>query len=182
MAEVGTVLRQGNTDTMTFRHPASASGGAYVEVEAVYSPMPDIRPPVHSHPRQDEHFEVLDGELHLDIEGERRVLHAGDALDLPRGLRHTAWNGGAERNRFIWRTTPALRTEAMYEKLWSLADEGKMGRHGSPPPGLLQGGVLMFAYRHEYRLARPPYPILLAGTAVLGAVGLLCGYRAHVPR
>ncbi|MEK8106389.1 hypothetical protein NKG94_16395 [Micromonospora sp. M12] len=40
----------------------------------------------------------------------------------------------------------------------------------------------MFAYRHEYRLARPPYPILLAGTAVLGAVGLLCGYRAHLPR
>jgi mannose-6-phosphate isomerase-like protein (cupin superfamily) len=182
MADVGTTLRQGDTDTMTFRHTTAATGGAFVEVEAVYAPMPEVRPPVHSHPAQDEHFEVLDGELLFEIEGERRTVGAGGVLDLPRGLRHTVWNGGPESTRFVWRTTPALHTETMYETLWGLADDGRMGRHGQSRPPLLQGALIMYAYRREYRLARPPYPVLVAGCALLGGIGRLCGYRARYPR
>lgn len=182
MAETGTILRQGDTDTMTFRHTTAATGGAFVEVEAIYGPMPDVRPPVHSHPRQDEHFEILDGELTFEVEGERQVVGAGGLLDLPKGLRHTVWNDSDKPVRFTWRTTPALRTETMYETLWGLADEGRMGRHGSPRPPLLQGALLMYGYRNEYRLAKPPYPVLLTGCALLSAVGRLAGYRASYDR
>lgn len=182
MADIGTALRQGDTDTMTFRQTTAATGGAFVEVEAVYAPMPDVRPPVHSHPSQDEHFEVLDGELHFEVEGSLRVVRSGGVLDLPRGQRHTVWNGGSAPTRFVWRTSPALATETMYETLWGLADDGKMGRHGQPRPPLLQGALIMYAYRREYRLAKPPYPVLVAGCALLGGIGRLVGYRARYAR
>ena len=90
MAAIGTTLRQGDTDTMTFVNTTASTGGKFLEVEAVYAPMADVRPPVHSHPRQDEHFEVVEGELTFEVEGKRRTIAAGGELDLPRGQRHTA--------------------------------------------------------------------------------------------
>jgi mannose-6-phosphate isomerase-like protein (cupin superfamily) len=180
MAAVGTTLRQGDTDTMTFINTTASTGGKFLEVEAVYAPMIAVRPPVHSHPRQDEHFEVLDGELTFEVEGKRRTVVAGDDIDLPRGVLHTVWNAAPEQDvKFRWRTTPALHTEAMYEMLWGMADDGVMGRHGIPRPPLLQGALVMFAYRQEYKLAKPPYPILLTGCALLGTLGRLRGYSAQ---
>ncbi len=182
MARIGSTLRQGDSDELIFRTTTVASAGARVEVEARYAPMRDIRPPVHSHPGQDEHFEVLEGALDFEIEGERLTVGPGEALDIPRGRRHTVWNGSDRHARFRWRTSPALRTERMYEVLWGLAADGRMGRHGQPRPALLQGALLMFAYRREYRLAAPPYPALVLGCGALGALGRLVGYRSWYGR
>jgi mannose-6-phosphate isomerase-like protein (cupin superfamily) len=181
MANPGDILVQGDTDTMVFRKTTAETGGAYVEVEATYASMTDVRPPVHSHPHQDEHFEVLDGELAFLIEGEPHTLRPGEHLDLPKGRLHTVWNAGAEPARFVWRTTPALGTETMYETLWGLANDGKMGRHGKPRPPLLQGAVLMHAYRREYRLAAPPYPAQVVVYPALAALGWVCGFRPSYP-
>ena len=177
MAKVGDTLRQGRTDELVFRTTTADSGGAYVEVEARYASMVDVRPPVHCHPEQDERFQVLDGELTFEIEGERTTVGAGGHLDLPRGRYHTVWNDSPEPTRFLWRTTPALSTEAMYETLWGLAADGRMGRHGKPRPALLQSAVLMYAYRREYRLASPPYPVALPVFCLLSVLGRACGYR-----
>jgi mannose-6-phosphate isomerase-like protein (cupin superfamily) len=179
MAYAGETLRQGDTDLMVFHRTSADTGGAYVEVEATYASMVDVRPPVHTHPAQDEHFEVRDGTLSFLVEGELREVGAGGSLDLPRGLKHTVWNAGAQPVRFLWRTSPALRTEDMYETLWGLVEDGKMGRHGKPRPKFLQSMLLAYAYRKEYRLASPPYPVLLPMCAVLGTVGRALGYPAH---
>src|SRR5436190_17047531 len=56
-------------------------------VEAAYAPG-GIRPPAHYHPRQDEHFEVLEGSLRVQVAGTERDLHAGDVLDIRRGRPH----------------------------------------------------------------------------------------------
>src|SRR4051812_5026717 len=49
-----------------------------LEVEALYAPG-GSPPPKHFHPEQDEHFEVLSGELRVHIDGEERTLRpAGD--------------------------------------------------------------------------------------------------------
>jgi mannose-6-phosphate isomerase-like protein (cupin superfamily) len=182
MATTGDTLRQGDTDLMVFRKTSADTGGAYLEVEATYSAMPDVRPPVHSHPKQDENFQVLEGELSFLIEGEPRTLSEGEELFLPKGNKHTVWASGPDRTRFVWRTTPALRTEKMYETLWGLADEGKMGRHGKPRPPLLQSALLMLAYRNEYRLVSPPYPVFLPICAILAVPALALGYRPHYAR
>jgi quercetin dioxygenase-like cupin family protein len=182
MAKTGDTLHQGDADTLVFRKTSADTGGAYLEVEATYGPMGALRPPPHYHPNQDELFQVVAGELTVVVDGEHRTLTAGDELAVPRGQRHAMWNQGLEPVRFLWRTTPALNTEAMFETFWSLVEAGKMGRHGNPRPALLQSMTLMWGYRNEWRLASPPYPIALPLCATLSVPARLLGYRAFYNR
>lgn len=179
MASTGDLLRQGDTDTMRFRSTATDSEGAFVEVEAEYDPMRDVRPPVHRHPRQDEHFEVISGTMSFLVAGTLHEVGPDETIDISRNTLHTVWNNGSERVRFRWRTTPALKTEDMYVTLWGLTAAGRMGRHGQPRPPFLQSACLMFGYRNEYRLAKPPYPVMLPLCALLAPVARLRGYRAY---
>ena len=67
-------------------------------------------PPPHFHPSQDEHFDVLEGSIALRVGHERRVVPAGESIDIPRGTVHTMGpSGGPARVR--WEVRPALRTE-----------------------------------------------------------------------
>ena len=44
--------------------------------------------PVHIHPASDETFYVLDGDILLDLAGERRQLSTGGVVVIPRGMSH----------------------------------------------------------------------------------------------
>ena len=73
-------------------------------------------PPPHYHPSQDEHFEVLEGEIALKVGHERRVVAAGESFDIARGTVHTMGpHGGPARVR--WEVRPALRTEAFLTQM-----------------------------------------------------------------
>ena len=90
-----------------------------LEVEASYrgdAPLAQA----HFHPSQDEHFEVLEGELTV-ITGdeERRTLRAGDTIEIPRGLVHRMWNSVDAATRATWRITPALKSEEMFRTIAS---------------------------------------------------------------
>jgi mannose-6-phosphate isomerase-like protein (cupin superfamily) len=87
-------------------------------IEARWDPG-STEPIAHFHPHQDEHFEVLEGELTAVVDGERRVLRAGEALDVPRGAVHKMWNVGDGPTRATWRITPALKTEEMFRTIAS---------------------------------------------------------------
>ena len=178
MASTGDTLHQGDTDTLVFRRCGADTGGAYLEVEATYGPMGDLRPPEHYHPSQVEAFAVLDGALSVVVGGARRTLRAGDELAVPNGVPHAMWNEGGEPVRFQWRTTPALGTERMFEVFWGLVEDGKMGRHGNPRPALLQSMAMMWSFRREWRLTPPPYPVALPLCATLSVPARLLGYRA----
>jgi uncharacterized cupin superfamily protein len=80
-----------------------------VEVRAAWEPT-DSPPPMHLHPDQDEHFEMLEGEMTVEADGERRTLRAGDTYDIPRGTAHCMWNSGDTTARGVWQTRPAGRT------------------------------------------------------------------------
>lgn len=100
-------------------------------------------PPTHWHPRQYEHFAVLDGQLTVQLgDGPARVLLPGDTVDVPARTPHRMWNAGAEPARASWRVTPAQRTEEMFRYI----DRGM-----SP----LRGLWMLWAFRHEYRIGRP---------------------------
>lgn len=136
---------------MVFRKTSADTDGAYLEVEATYAEMSDRRPPIHLHPNQDELFQVQEGELAFLVEGKEQTVSAGGELALPKGNLHTVWNPGPAPCTFRWRTTPALKTEYMYELLWNLAEDGKMGRHGKPRPSLLQAEDLHIALPQRRR-------------------------------
>ena len=77
-----------------------------LEVEATWGPE-GSPPPKHFHPGQDEHFEVLDGALRVEVDGQERELRPGDTIDVPRGAVHRMWNAGVEPARARWVTSPA---------------------------------------------------------------------------
>ena len=67
--------------------------------------QPGAGSPWHTHTREDETIVVVSGELVVD-DGERRVLTAGDARLLPRGVRHTFENQGDAVTRVCFVCAP----------------------------------------------------------------------------
>lgn len=62
---------------------------------------------------------MLEGELTVVVDGEQRVVGAGDVLDVPAGTVHQMWNGGDGPARATWQVRPALRTEEMFRTIAS---------------------------------------------------------------
>lgn len=85
-------------------------------VVEVHYERSDGKPPPHLHPGQDEHFEVLEGRLHVLVDGDRRVLGAGETIDVPRGTPHQMWSPDGEV-RARWETAPAGRTGEWFRHL-----------------------------------------------------------------
>ena len=152
------------------------NGADRLEVEVTYAPQ-GKKPPAHYHPEQDEHFEVLAGELHAIVDGEERVLRPGDTMDIGRGTVHQMWNPGDEIVRATWITTPGGRTYEWFAAIDALHREGRVDKSGMPGP--LAFGVLLTEYRDVFRLAAKPEPVVRGAMAALGAVGRARGYSAH---
>jgi len=53
--------------------------------------LPGQKHPHHHHVKKEEAFQMLWGELHIDIDGHQRVLHPGDTIVIERGMRHAFW-------------------------------------------------------------------------------------------
>jgi quercetin dioxygenase-like cupin family protein len=63
-------------------------------------------PPLHRHSHEDEWFYVLNGEITLQIDGERTVLSAGSSGFAPRGTVHTFQNFGNSPAEMLVIATP----------------------------------------------------------------------------
>jgi quercetin dioxygenase-like cupin family protein len=163
-------------ETMRFSHTGAATGGELLEMQTTYRPY-SARPPAHYHPHQREHFEIVEGALTVELNGTQRVYQAGEAFDVPQGAVHAMWNTGDSMTRVIWQIRPALNSQAFFETIWGLRQDGKAKPDGSP--GLLQIAVLMQAHQNEIRLASlPPFAqTILFG--LLAFIGRLAGYRPH---
>ena len=113
-----------------------------LELEATWE-AGSSSPPMHWHPSQHEHFEVVEGELTVQLTGEDvRVLRAGDVLDVPPRTGHRMWNGGSARARASWVVTPALRTEEMFRRMAGASR--------------LKQGATILQHRAEFRFGDSP--------------------------
>ena len=144
-----------------------------LEVEVVYGPG-GSPPPKHLHPGQEEHFEVLAGELHARVEGEERVLRAGEKLDVPRGAVHQMWNASGGETRARWVTSPAGRTRQWFESIDALHREGRVGRNGMPGP--LAFAAFLDEFDDVFRLVAAPAPLVRGAVRALAPLGRLRGY------
>jgi len=152
MAKPGDVLENPFTgQTLAFRRTAAETGGEVLEVESTWAGEGQ-EPPVHYHPQQEEHFEVLEGELRARVGDEDRTVRAGDTLEVPAGTPHAMWNAGPGPARALWQTRPALRTEAFFELVWGLAQAAHSGQES---PGPDEVAAMMREYEQEFRLGRP---------------------------
>ncbi len=73
--------------------------------------------PVHIHPASDETFYILDGEILLDLDGERRTLSTGGVVVIPRGVPH-AFMVTSPQTRLL-----TLQTPGTDEPFYRLASE-----------------------------------------------------------
>ncbi len=139
-----------------------------VVVEATYGPG-GSPPPKHLHPSQDEHFEVLEGELHTRVDGNSRTVKAGETIDIPRTAVHQMWNPGDATARVTWTTSPGLRTEEWFRAV------DAANRKADGEPGPLTFGVLIDRYSDTFRLAVGPQILMTPLVKVLATGGRLLG-------
>lgn len=131
-------------------------------VQATY--LPGGRPPPpHRHPRQDEHFEVLDGLLHAEVDGVAHTLRAGDTLDVPRGTAHRMHPGGDGPAKVRWTTAPAGRTLEWFTALDAAGD-------GVSLPSVRTFLKLLAEYDDVLQLAVGPAKLTQGAVKVLGKV------------
>jgi hypothetical protein len=101
-----------------------------------------------------EHFEVRSGRIAFLLDGEQRLLEAGEQLTVPRGTWHRWWNPGDDEVLTRVRVEPALRFQEAILVFWGLCADGHTNREGRPSP--LFGALLATRYRTELRYRQPP--------------------------
>jgi quercetin dioxygenase-like cupin family protein len=124
---------------------AADSGGARIEFEVTMAPGA-LGPPKHFHPRQDESWRVLDGELSVFVDGEWRALGPGETLSIPPGTVHTLRNRSGATVRFRDVHEPALDFQDYIEALHALGAAGKLGRRITPA-SLVRLATVLRAHR-----------------------------------
>jgi quercetin dioxygenase-like cupin family protein len=162
-----------------FRETAETTGGELLQVDWIGAPGWTTGPD-HVHPLQEQRFEVLSGELCVRAEGVERVHRVGEAVVVPAGRPHAAWNAGDGAVHALVDFRPALRTETALETLAGLARDGKTTRVGVPRDPLRLALVLR-EFAPELRFARPPLAVQRALLGILAAIGRWLGYRAEYP-
>lgn len=155
--------------SLRFLKTAADTDGELLEMEATYA-SGSGKPPEHFHPRQSEHFEILEGSMQARIGGEARELRTGDTIDIDPGVPHAMWNEGPGQARTLWQTRPALRTENFFETIVRMGGAGKAGP--------LQTGVIANEFRNEFRATSPPPAIQTIVVPVLAGIGRLLGRKA----
>ena len=167
-------------DSIVFWRTARDSGGELMSGELVVAPSGGN--PLHVHPLQEEHFEVLSGTFWVQIGDERRSLGEGEEATVPPGTPHRWRNEDDQQEvRVAVELRPALNSETFFETLYGLARDGKTDENGVP--NILQQAVTLNGInRGEIYLASPPVAVQKALLAALAPVGRLLGYKDHYPR
>lgn len=163
-------------ETFSFTRTGADTGGELLEIKTDYRPN-SAKPPSHYHPKQQEHFEVVEGGMTVEMQGKQRVYHAGESFDIPQDIPHAMWNAGDVTARVIWQIRPALNSQTLFETVWGLRQDGKVGKNGTP--NLLQAAVMMRTYDNEFRLVSPPPLVQKILFVPLGFIGRLLGYKAR---
>jgi quercetin dioxygenase-like cupin family protein len=160
-------------EVMIFRRTSTDTGGDAVLVETIVRPGGFVAA-AHLHPRQTERFEVLDGQLGLQVGPERLQVGPGEAATVKPGTAHRFWNAGETDARFLCEVRPALQFESLIETMFTLARQGKTNRKGMPNPFRL--AVIARSHFDTVRLPFPPAWVQRAALAIGASLGRLMGY------
>ena len=121
---------------------------------------------IHIHPQQEETYEVLEGELEINLNGSCRKAKAGDQVFIPPASKHAFKNSATQKARAINRHIPGLRTREYFETLETLIKDGKVtGTSGFRNSIYLSLHTLKYA--DVLKLLQPPEALLKAA-AIMG--------------
>ena len=130
----------------------SSDGGELLYVDVWVDPGGAV--PAHSHPRHEERFEVLEGEVTFTV-GRRKVrAGAGERAVVPAGVRHAFRNPGNATAHMRVEVEPPMRLQEFLEDFAAVARAGLLGGRGAMRfpkglKGLLQVSLLTRDYRQD---------------------------------
>jgi quercetin dioxygenase-like cupin family protein len=117
-------------DEVTFVQTARETGGEHTLARVVLKPGGGN--PLHYHLTYAEEFEVVDGRLTIQRDGERLMLGPGETAQAPIGSRHRFANDTDQPVTFLTTIRPARRFEEQVRIAYGLARDGKTVRGGAP--------------------------------------------------
>jgi quercetin dioxygenase-like cupin family protein len=162
---------------IVFRETAQSTSGELLQVDWIGDPGWTTGLD-HVHPHQEERFEVLSGNLGLRVAGVERAHGSGEAILVPAGVPHAAWNAGDDDVHVLVDFRPALRTEIAFETLAGLARDGRTTAAGIPR-NLLRLALVLREFENEIYFARPPLAVQKAILGPLAVLGRLLGHQAE---
>lgn len=117
-------------DEVTFVQTARETGGDHTLARVVLKPGGGN--PLHYHLTYEEEFEVVDGRLTIQRDGERLVLGPGETAHAPIGSHHRFANDTDRPVTFLTTIRPPRRFEDQIRIAYGLARDGKTIRGGIP--------------------------------------------------
>lgn len=119
-------------ERVTFLETSHETGGARTVADLEVAPRGGV--PKHHHTNHEERIEVLEGEIEVIIDGKNTLLHAGEALVIPRGRIHSWRNASPERtSKFRGSMNPGHPGfERFLRVLFGLARDGQVRANGLP--------------------------------------------------
>lgn len=134
----------------------------------------------HVHPRLQESFLVLSGELGTRVAGVERTLRAGEQATAAAGVAHDWWNAGSgEASVLVEISPPETRLLDLILTMWGLANAGKTNAKGMPGP--LQLALTAKEFDDVIRFTKPPRIVQRAVFGLLAPIGRGRGYHAFYP-
>lgn len=134
-------------------------------------------PGEHLHPLKEQRVSVLSGEMHFRINGEHRIVRAGQTTTIPVGARHFQWNPCDSEAVVVEEIRPAGRIHDFFTVLFGLAQDGRTDRDGYP--SLVLSAALFSEFKDSIRPASLGLRLLIG---VLGPIALALGYRRQLEK
>jgi mannose-6-phosphate isomerase-like protein (cupin superfamily) len=112
----------------------------------------------HVHPRLEERYEVLEGEVTFYVDRKPRRAGAGQRLVVPVGVRHSFENTGTEVAHLVAEADPALALRESIQDGAVLTQTEKFSADGKPRSlrALVEAAALSARYRETVVLSSPP--------------------------
>lgn len=175
------MIRPGDTienpvtgERLVFKKTSAETDGESVLFECFVQPSGCVAA-AHVHPFQHERFQIIEGAVTFELDGQELTARPGDVIRVPPGMKHRFRNTGETEARFACEVSPALGFEQLIETMFTLAEDGKVSRKGLPNPFRL--AVIAKHHFDDVRLPFPPAWLQRLGLAVGGPLGRLLGYR-----
>lgn len=115
---------------LTFIATGKDTGGKYALIETIM--RKGLEPPGHTHTLEDESFYVLEGEMLFTVDGQEKLLKAGDHIFLPKNIPH-AFKIQTDTAKYLMQVAPA-GLEEMFIEVSRPAEKLELPPPPSGPP------------------------------------------------
>lgn len=157
---------------------AEDTDGEYIRAIGITPPGAE-GPPEHFHRNYAETFEVVEGELVVEVDSKVQSLAAGETATVEAGTPHTFRNESDAYTSFIIESRPAGRLNDVIALLFGLAHDGKLPKSGQP--SFLQAMVMADELGDDTVFTSPPPALQSVMATVFAPIGRLLGYRSQYP-